>query len=192
VLNAGAQWFSKRRPTTGQPTQAEDLSERPGRWAQHRRAHTLEGIRCALERPRRILMMITRRVSRIHDPMIATLSPLLEERRPADRWRGNSLLHRPRAAGEGAWRQSFGFIAMGVSGGAKGALGGPSMMPAAPRAPTNAIRRLVAAKDGADPGGRWAPASPTSAPVALGTSSRRCHNGIEIRHRADPPARPMT
>jgi 6-phosphogluconate dehydrogenase len=136
-------------------------------------AETLEQFVASLERPRRILVMV--KAGQPVDDMITTLSPLLEE---GDLLidGGNSLYTDTERRVAQLESQSFGFIGMGVSGGAKGALEGPSMMPGGTRAAYDAIESLLhamAAKvsDGAcvtyvGPGG-------------AGHFVKTVHNGIE-------------
>lgn len=136
-------------------------------------AETLPEFVAALERPRRILMMV--KAGQPVDDMIATLSPLLEE---GDLLidGGNSLYTDTERRVAQLESQRFGFIGMGVSGGAKGALEGPSMMPGGTRAAYDAIESLLTAmaakvSDGAcvtyiGPGG-------------AGHFVKTVHNGIE-------------
>ena len=136
-------------------------------------AETLPQFVAALERPRRILVMV--KAGQPVDDMISTLSPLLEE---GDLLidGGNSLYTDTERRVAQLESQSFGFIGMGVSGGAKGALEGPSMMPGGTRAAYDAIESLLTAmaakvSDGAcvtyiGPGG-------------AGHFVKTVHNGIE-------------
>jgi len=103
-------------------------------------AQTLQEFVAALERPRRILMMV--KAGQPVDDMIATLSPLLEE---GDLLidGGNSLYTDTERRVQELESRSFGYIGMGVSGGAKGALEGPSMMPGGTRTAYDAIEGLV-------------------------------------------------
>jgi 6-phosphogluconate dehydrogenase len=103
-------------------------------------AETLQEFVAALERPRRILMMV--KAGQPVDDMIATLSPLLEE---GDLLidGGNSLYTDTERRVQDLESRSFGYIGMGVSGGAKGALEGPSMMPGGTRTAYDAIEGLV-------------------------------------------------
>ncbi|MEA5422957.1 NADP-dependent phosphogluconate dehydrogenase [Synechococcus sp. CCY9201] len=136
-------------------------------------AATLEEFVAALERPRRILMMV--KAGAPIDAMIAQLSPLLEE---GDLLidGGNSLYTDTERRVAELESKSFGYIGMGVSGGAKGALEGPSMMPGGTRAAYDAIESLVrkmAAKveDG--------PCVTYIGPGGAGHFVKTVHNGIE-------------
>jgi 6-phosphogluconate dehydrogenase len=109
------------------------------------------------------------------DDMIASLSPLLEE---GDLLidGGNSLYTDTERRVAELESRSFGFIGMGVSGGAKGALEGPSMMPGGTRSAYDAIEDLVrkmAAKveDG--------PCVTYIGPGGAGHFVKTVHNGIE-------------
>ena len=136
-------------------------------------AESLAEFVAALEGPRRILLMV--KAGQPVDDMIASLSPLLEE---GDLLidGGNSLYTDTERRVKELELRSFGFIGMGVSGGAKGALEGPSMMPGGTKSAYDAIESLVekmAAKvvDGAcvtyiGPGG-------------AGHFVKTVHNGIE-------------
>jgi 6-phosphogluconate dehydrogenase len=103
-------------------------------------AETLSEFVSALERPRRILMMV--KAGQPVDDMIATLAPMLEE---GDLLidGGNSLYTDTERRVQELESLSFGYIGMGVSGGAKGALEGPSMMPGGTRSAYDAIESLV-------------------------------------------------
>ena len=134
---------------------------------------TLPEFVAALERPRRILMMV--KAGTPVDDMIATLAPLLEE---GDLLidGGNSLYTDTERRVKELESRSFGYIGMGVSGGAKGALEGPSMMPGGTRSAYDAVSSLLEAmaakvSDGAcvtyvGPGG-------------AGHFVKTVHNGIE-------------
>ena len=136
-------------------------------------AETLPEFVAALERPRRILMMV--KAGQPVDDMIATLAPMLEE---GDLLidGGNSLYTDTERRVQELESRSFGYIGMGVSGGAKGALEGPSMMPGGTRSAYDAIESLVTkmaaqVQDGAcvtyvGPGG-------------AGHFVKTVHNGIE-------------
>ena len=101
---------------------------------------TLPEFVAALDQPRRILLMV--KAGEAVDAMIATLSPLLDE---GDLLidGGNSLYTDTERRVKELESRSFGFIGMGVSGGAKGALEGPSMMPGGTRAAYEEIEDLV-------------------------------------------------
>lgn len=136
-------------------------------------ASTLPEFVAALERPRRILVMV--KAGQPVDDMIATLSPLLEE---GDLLidGGNSLYTDTERRVAQLESQRFGFIGMGVSGGAKGALEGPSMMPGGTRAAYDAIEGLVTKMAAQVEDG---PCVTYVGPGGAGHFVKTVHNGIE-------------
>ncbi|MFM1812829.1 MAG: 6-phosphogluconate dehydrogenase, decarboxylating [Cyanobacteriota bacterium] len=136
-------------------------------------ADTLEAFVDALERPRRILMMV--KAGQPIDDLIATLSPLLEE---GDLLidGGNSLYTDTERRVAELESKSFGYIGMGVSGGAKGALEGPSMMPGGTRAAYDAIESLVRKMAAQVDDG---PCVTYIGPGGAGHFVKTVHNGIE-------------
>jgi 6-phosphogluconate dehydrogenase len=150
-----------------------DFLAGPGAGKQIIGANTLEEFVEALERPRRILVMV--KAGQPIDDMIAQLSPLLEE---GDLLidGGNSLYTDTERRVADLESRSFGFIGMGVSGGAKGALEGPSMMPGGTRAAYEAIepllRKMAAQVDDG-------PCVTYIGPGGAGHFVKTVHNGIE-------------
>jgi 6-phosphogluconate dehydrogenase len=136
-------------------------------------AKTLPEFVAALERPRRILMMV--KAGQPVDDMIATLSPLLEE---GDLLidGGNSLYTDTERRVQELESRSFGYIGMGVSGGAKGALEGPSMMPGGTRTAYDAIEGLVNRMAAQVVDG---PCVTYVGPGGAGHFVKTVHNGIE-------------
>jgi len=136
-------------------------------------AATLEEFVGTLERPRRILMMV--KAGQPIDDLIATLSPLLEE---GDLLidGGNSLYTDTERRVAELESKSFGYIGMGVSGGAKGALEGPSMMPGGTRAAYDAIESLVRKMAAQVDDG---PCVTYIGPGGAGHFVKTVHNGIE-------------
>jgi 6-phosphogluconate dehydrogenase len=136
-------------------------------------AETLPEFVAALERPRRILMMV--KAGQPVDDMIATLSPLLEE---GDLLidGGNSLYTDTERRVKDLESRSFGYIGMGVSGGAKGALEGPSMMPGGTRSAYDAIEPLVRRMAAQVEDG---PCVTYIGPGGAGHFVKTVHNGIE-------------
>ena len=103
-------------------------------------AKDLEEFVSKLERPRRVLMMV--KAGAATDAVINQISPFLEE--------GDLLIDGGNAQFMDTERRvkeleskSFGYIGMGVSGGAKGALEGPSMMPGGTKTSYDAIESLL-------------------------------------------------
>ncbi|SBO42320.1 NADP-dependent phosphogluconate dehydrogenase [Cyanobium sp. NIES-981] len=136
-------------------------------------ARTLEEFVAALERPRRILMMV--KAGQPVDDTIASISPLLEE---GDLLidGGNSLYTDTERRVAQLESQSFGYIGMGVSGGAKGALEGPSMMPGGTRSAYDAIEPLVRKMAAQVDDG---PCVTYIGPGGAGHFVKTVHNGIE-------------
>jgi 6-phosphogluconate dehydrogenase len=136
-------------------------------------ARSLEEFVASLERPRRILMMV--KAGEPVDAMIATISPLLEE---GDLLidGGNSLYADTERRVKELESRSFGYIGMGVSGGAKGALEGPSMMPGGTRAAYDAIEPLVRKMAAQVEDG---PCVTYIGPGGAGHFVKTVHNGIE-------------
>jgi 6-phosphogluconate dehydrogenase len=136
-------------------------------------AETLPEFVAALERPRRILMMV--KAGQPVDDMIATLAPLLEE---GDLLidGGNSLYTDTERRVKELESKSFGFIGMGVSGGAKGALEGPSMMPGGTKSAYDAIEGLVRKMAAQVEDG---PCVTYIGPGGAGHFVKTVHNGIE-------------
>jgi 6-phosphogluconate dehydrogenase len=136
-------------------------------------ARTLEEFVALLERPRRILLMV--KAGQPVDDMIQTLSPLLED---GDLLidGGNSLYTDTERRVKELESRSFGFIGMGVSGGAKGALEGPSMMPggtlSAYQAIESMVRKMAAQVDDG-------PCVTYIGPGGAGHFVKTVHNGIE-------------
>ena len=136
-------------------------------------ATSLEDFIAKLERPRRILMMI--KAGDPIDAMIQQISPLLEE---GDLLidGGNSLYTDTERRVAELESRSFGYIGMGVSGGAKGALEGPSMMPGGTRAAYDAIEGLVRKMAAQVDDG---PCVTYIGPGGAGHFVKTVHNGIE-------------
>ena len=91
---------------------------------------SIEEFVAALERPRRILLMV--KAGSPVDAVIDELAPYLE---PGDILidGGNSLFTDTERRSREVAGRGFHFVGMGVSGGEEGALWGPSMMPGGPR-----------------------------------------------------------
>jgi len=172
VLNAERNGFSSAVYNRTYSKTSEFLSGR-GAGKEIVGAETLEEFVALLERPRRILMMV--KAGQPIDDLIETISPLLED---GDLLidGGNSLYTDTERRVADLEKKSFGYIGMGVSGGAKGALEGPSMMPGGTRSAYDAIAALVgkmAAKveDG--------PCVTYIGPGGAGHFVKTVHNGIE-------------
>ncbi len=136
-------------------------------------AKTIQEFVDKLERPRRILMMV--KAGSATDTVIDNISEYLEE---GDLLidGGNSQFQDTERRVKQLESKSFGYIGMGVSGGSKGALEGPSMMPGGTKSSYDAIESLLtkmAAKveDG--------PCVAYVGPGGAGHFVKTVHNGIE-------------
>jgi len=128
----------------------------------------------ALERPRRVLMMVP--AGPAVDSVIAHLRPHLE-REDILIDGGNSFFRDTDRRADDLASTGFRFVGMGVSGGEEGALRGPSMMPGGPREAWDAlapILRAIAAK--AEDG---EPCVAYMGPRGAGHYVKMIHNGIE-------------
>jgi 6-phosphogluconate dehydrogenase len=128
----------------------------------------------ALEKPRRILMMVP--AGRPVDDAIAHLKPHLE---PGDILidGGNSWFLDTERRSKDLEAEGFNYIGTGVSGGEEGALLGPSIMPGGQRAAWGALApifRAIAAK--ADDG---QPCVEYMGPRGAGHYVKMVHNGVE-------------
>jgi 6-phosphogluconate dehydrogenase len=136
-------------------------------------AHTIEEFVQALERPRRIIVMV--KAGNPVDEQMALLRPLLE---PGDIFidAGNSyFLDTERRTKEYA-QHDLQFVGMGVSGGEEGARHGPSIMPGGPREAYQLLEPIltkIAAQvhDG--------PCVTYIGPGGAGHYVKMVHNGIE-------------
>jgi 6-phosphogluconate dehydrogenase len=136
-------------------------------------AYSLEEFVASLERPRRILMMV--KAGQPVDDTIAQIAPYLQE---GDLLidGGNSLFTDTERRVAELESRSFGYIGMGVSGGAKGALEGPSMMPGGTRSAYDAIEPLVRKMAAQVEDG---PCVTYIGPGGAGHFVKTVHNGIE-------------
>ncbi len=135
--------------------------------------YSLEEFVTALERPRRILMMV--KAGGPVDAVINQLKPLLDEGDMIIDG-GNSLYNDTERRVEELESTGLRFIGMGVSGGEEGALNGPSLMPGGTRAAYDFIAPIVqkiAAQ--VDDG----PCVTYIGPGGSGHYVKMVHNGIE-------------
>jgi 6-phosphogluconate dehydrogenase len=136
-------------------------------------AKTLDALVAALERPRRIMMMVP--AGDPVDQMIQQLSPLLE---PDDIVidGGNSLFEDTRRREALLRERGLNFVGCGVSGGEEGARYGPSIMPGGSDQAWGRIRDVfeaIAAKTAAGP------CVTHVGPDGAGHFVKMVHNGIE-------------
>jgi 6-phosphogluconate dehydrogenase len=134
---------------------------------------TLEAFTAALERPRRIMMMIP--AGKPIDEMIAKLQPMLE-RGDVVVDGGNSWFEDTRRREAALRERGIHFIGCGVSGGEEGARFGPSLMPGGPNESWPLVRDVleaIAAKTEAGP------CVTHVGPDGAGHFVKMVHNGIE-------------
>jgi len=134
---------------------------------------TLEEFATALDRPRRILLMI--KAGTPVDEMLDKLAPLLA---PDDVIvdGGNSLFTDTRRREASLRAHGVRFIGMGVSGGEEGARNGPSLMPGGDRTAYDHLRAIlesIAAKTDSGPCVTYV------GPDGAGHFVKTVHNGIE-------------
>lgn len=136
-------------------------------------AYSLEDFVAALERPRRILVMV--KAGKPVDAVIEQLKPLLD---PEDMIidGGNSLYEDTERRVKDLESSGLSFIGMGVSGGEEGALNGPSMMPGGTRAAYEAIEPIVTKIAAQVDDG---PCVTYIGPGGSGHYVKMVHNGIE-------------
>tara|TARA_Y100000589_G_scaffold88922_2_gene83358 strand:- start:3145 stop:4563 length:1419 start_codon:yes stop_codon:yes gene_type:complete len=136
-------------------------------------AKTLQEFVDKLDRPRRILMMV--KAGSATDAVIESISEFLEE---GDLLidGGNSQFQDTERRVKQLESKSFGYIGMGVSGGAKGALEGPSMMPGGTKSSYDAIESLLSKMAAKVEDG---PCVSYVGPGGSGHFVKTVHNGIE-------------
>ncbi|MCP4449302.1 MAG: NADP-dependent phosphogluconate dehydrogenase [Myxococcales bacterium] len=137
------------------------------------RAETLDALVAGLKKPRRIIAMIS--AGSAVDAVLDSLDPLLEEGDiVVDA--GNSHFADTERRCERANKRTWRFMGMGVSGGAEGALLGPSIMPGGDEEAWNALRPILeSAAAQSDSGSCVAYCGTGSA----GHFVKMVHNGIE-------------
>ncbi len=126
-----------------------------------------------LERPRRILMMI--KAGPAIDSVIEQISPYLQEGDLLIDGGNSQFMDTERRVAE-LESKSFGFIGMGISGGAKGAYEGPSMMPGGTKVSYEAIQDLLEKISAQVDDG---PCVTYIGPGGSGHFVKTVHNGIE-------------
>ncbi|KGG12354.1 MULTISPECIES: NADP-dependent phosphogluconate dehydrogenase [Prochlorococcus] len=136
-------------------------------------ASNLQEFVSKLERPRRILLMV--KAGPATDAVINDISPHLEK---GDLLidGGNSLFSDTERRVQQLESKSFGYIGMGVSGGAKGAFEGPSMMPGGTKESYDAIEGLLTKMAAQVDDG---PCVAYIGPRGSGHFVKTVHNGIE-------------
>jgi 6-phosphogluconate dehydrogenase len=136
---------------------------------------TLEELVAALERPRKVLIMV--QAGRAVDAVIDGLLPLLE---PGDLIMdgGNSFYRDTERRSEALTAKGFAFMGVGVSGGEEGALWGPSIMPGGSRETWATVQPMLEAISAKAPeDGK--PCVVYLGPRGAGHYVKMVHNGIE-------------
>ena len=154
-------------------TEWTDAFVREHQGARFTGARTLEELAAALERPRRIMMLIP--AGAPIDQMIDKLSPLLDAGDILIDG-GNSFFADTRRRESALRARDLHFVGCGVSGGEEGARRGPSLMPGGSNASWAAIRDVleaIAAKTEAGP------CVTHVGPDGAGHFVKMVHNGIE-------------
>src|SRR3954468_21165450 len=134
---------------------------------------SLEAFVQALERPRRIVVMV--KAGAPVDGVIEDLTPLLDDGDIVID-AGNSHFADTRRRTEECRERGLRFIGTGVSGGEEGALNGPSIMPGGPRAAYGEVEEIfttIAAQVDGEPCCAYIGAD------GAGHYVKRVHNGIE-------------
>lgn len=135
--------------------------------------YTLEEFVAALERPRRILVMV--KAGKPVDAVIGQLKPLLDEGDMIIDG-GNSLYEDTERRVQELESTGLRFIGMGVSGGEEGALNGPSLMPGGTKAAYDSIEPIVTKIAAQVDDG---PCVTYIGPGGSGHYVKMVHNGIE-------------
>ncbi len=135
--------------------------------------HTLEELKCALERPRKVMLMV--KAGQAVDDYIEKLSALLE---PGDVIIDGGNSHFPDTIRRTAYVESKGlfYVGTGVSGGEEGALKGPSLMPGGSSAAWPLVKPIfqsICARVGGEPCCDWVGEN------GAGHFVKMVHNGIE-------------
>jgi 6-phosphogluconate dehydrogenase len=133
-----------------------------------------EALMAALERPRRVLMMVP--AGKAVDDAIAHLKPALE---PGDILidGGNSWFLDTERRSRALAAEGFNYIGTGVSGGEEGALWGPAIMPGGQREAYDALAPIFRAISAKAPDGE--PCVDYMGPLGAGHYVKMVHNGIE-------------
>ncbi|HEV2721625.1 MAG TPA: NAD(P)-binding domain-containing protein, partial [Thermoanaerobaculia bacterium] len=134
---------------------------------------SLEELCAALERPRRIMMMI--KAGAPVDEMLDRLAPLLDKGDVVIDG-GNSWFKDTQARTARLEQQGFHFVGSGVSGGEEGARHGPSLMPGGSKESWEAIRPVFEAIAATSDSG---PCVTHVGPDGAGHYVKMVHNGIE-------------
>ncbi|WP_249621057.1 decarboxylating NADP(+)-dependent phosphogluconate dehydrogenase [Desulfuromonas sp. CSMB_57] len=151
----------------------EDFIQGPAAGSGIRACHSLEELVAALQRPRRILLMV--QAGKAVDGVLEQLAPLLE---PGDILidGGNSHFRHTERRAATLQASDLLWVGCGISGGEEGARRGPSLMPGGAAEAWPALRPVfeaIAAKVDGQPCCRWI------GPGGAGHFVKMVHNGIE-------------
>lgn len=154
-------------------TKTEEFLQERGTEAGIRGGFSVEEFTAALERPRRILLMV--KAGAPVDAVIAELEPHLQ---PGDIVidGGNSFFHDTERRARELGERGLNFVGMGVSGGEEGALKGPSLMPGGPREAYDVLEPVLTAISARTEAG---PCVTYIGPGGSGHYVKMVHNGIE-------------
>jgi 6-phosphogluconate dehydrogenase len=136
-------------------------------------AQTIADFVAAIERPRRIIILV--KAGAPVDVVIAELTPLLDHGDIIVDG-GNSLYTDTDRRSAELTAQGFNFVGMGVSGGEEGALKGPSLMPGGPREAYDLLEPMLTAIAAKTEAG---PCVTHIGPGGSGHYVKMVHNGIE-------------
>jgi 6-phosphogluconate dehydrogenase len=136
--------------------------------------YSYAGLAEMLEKPRRILLMVT--AGPVVDAVIEDIKPHLEEGDILIDG-GNSLFEDTERRNNALTDEGFMFIGTGVSGGEEGALHGPSIMPGGNREAWDAIKDIFTAAAAKAEDGE--PCVDYMGPRGAGHYVKMVHNGIE-------------
>jgi 6-phosphogluconate dehydrogenase len=136
-------------------------------------AYTVEEFVKALERPRRIIVLV--KAGAAVDSVIGELSPLLEDGDIIVDG-GNSFFQDTERRARESESKPFDFVGMGVSGGEEGALWGPSLMPGGPAKAYEILEPMLTAIAAKTEHGACVT---HCGPGSAGHYVKMVHNGIE-------------
>lgn len=135
---------------------------------------TLEEFVQSIEKPRKVIILV--KAGPPVDAIIESLIPLMEEDDTIIDF-GNSHFDDTNRRGEKLHPHGIHFWGCGISGGEKGALHGPSLMPGGPKESWPELKPILEAAAAKDFGGK--PCVTYLGPGAAGNYVKMVHNGIE-------------
>ena len=136
-------------------------------------AYTVEEFVQALDRPRRIIVMV--KAGSPVDAVIGEIGPLLDEGDIIVDG-GNSFFGDTERRAKASESEKYNFVGMGVSGGEEGALWGPSLMPGGPSAAYSILEPMLTAIAAKTEHGACVT---HCGPGSAGHYVKMVHNGIE-------------